>query len=1079
MPVDSPSPGNLSTVFPPEIRAIFRHFRCIIAECQSRPQNRRRIPILLPEVLEYPNSPMRTTLPTEYRFAIVMYGGVSLAVYMNGITQELLSLVRSTAQPDATDTEAQKAIWLESTDGIYRNELAGTTQHVEDDGKAHVRFVIDIISGTSAGGINGVFLAKALTARKDLTSLKQTWIEEADFGKLLNDDRAPLRGLPVQDPPRSLLNGERMYIKLFEALAKMDDAKPRNSYVDEISLWVTTTDLIGRLTPLRLSEKVWEREYRTVFNFLYSSDNSTPNHFAPRNTPFLAFAARCTSSFPVAFEPMQLASIQRLLRFSPVFQKGGDYDQKTDVWTGFFPGQEDPQISDSDRFFADGGYLDNHPFDHAIQALNRQPSHVRTLRKLLYIEPSPQNPELDHPGVDKDGKAVQPDAIDNAWDGLAGIPGQQPIQDSLIQIQKRNRTIRKVNEVILEISADVEESEIFKNEEEGSAKNAVNRASKQRIGFHAYTALNVYAVTDDLALRIARLSGIEDQSDFVYAIRCLIKVWRKETYQGENKDGQFLLDFDISYRMRRYQFVKNQLQALSCLDETAMRKLTRLNGNKDKPEILLETELARKDFRKEIARVREVFDASFRILRQTSLDAQQGLYGLEEAVNALGIGRNDLEDILDGGNVEQSSDIIRHHCENNGEDLERKAAELLAKLSAEPLDRLAEAIKNAYRGPIGEARDLVAKELSSPGDEKSTSQRGNVLRLAKLYFYGFQEFDAAIFPITYGTDVGELDPVEVIRISPQDATTIVDEKEKGAVKLAGTAYGNFGAFLESAWRRNDILWGRLDGAERIITVLAGRGEEAIALLRRAQEIILAEELKSDARTQLCQVLVDSLLRTSPGPISKEKQEEVLNTIATCMAEKDLSGVDRKLRLVMAAVLTPAQIRTCLESYSVSREPDRETMLRNISRSSSVIGKMLQGTADRRTMLKKPGAVLAQAGGAFWILVEAAVPQTLFSAFAKYWSGLVLLFGAVMIVAGLLLGSSQTGTLGWEIVAIALAWRLVVALLRSWIGAGRWKMLIAIILAIPIGILLLLGIRDVSCHFLPSDTSWLHSVLCRK
>ena len=34
----------------------------------------------------------------EIRFAVVMYGGVSLAIYMNGIAQELLHLVRSTAR---------------------------------------------------------------------------------------------------------------------------------------------------------------------------------------------------------------------------------------------------------------------------------------------------------------------------------------------------------------------------------------------------------------------------------------------------------------------------------------------------------------------------------------------------------------------------------------------------------------------------------------------------------------------------------------------------------------------------------------------------------------------------------------------------------------------------------------------------------------------------------------------------------------------------------------------------------------------------------------------------------------------
>jgi len=40
----------------------------------------------------------KTEYTQEVRFAIVMYGGVSLAIYINGIAQELLSLVRSTSK---------------------------------------------------------------------------------------------------------------------------------------------------------------------------------------------------------------------------------------------------------------------------------------------------------------------------------------------------------------------------------------------------------------------------------------------------------------------------------------------------------------------------------------------------------------------------------------------------------------------------------------------------------------------------------------------------------------------------------------------------------------------------------------------------------------------------------------------------------------------------------------------------------------------------------------------------------------------------------------------------------------------
>ncbi|HEX6187617.1 MAG TPA: hypothetical protein VFZ40_06035, partial [Pyrinomonadaceae bacterium] len=71
----------------------------------------------------------------EIRFAVVMYGGVSLAIYINGIAQELLRLVRSTAEAydrgdsrqalsavpreadDDEDTNAQK---LSGTERVYR-----------------------------------------------------------------------------------------------------------------------------------------------------------------------------------------------------------------------------------------------------------------------------------------------------------------------------------------------------------------------------------------------------------------------------------------------------------------------------------------------------------------------------------------------------------------------------------------------------------------------------------------------------------------------------------------------------------------------------------------------------------------------------------------------------------------------------------------------------------------------------------------------------------------------------------------------------------------------------------------------
>src|SRR5256885_16907407 len=48
-----------------------------------------------------------TDVEREVRFAVVMYGGVSLAIYINGVAQELLNMVRATATAPTEDTKDQ------------------------------------------------------------------------------------------------------------------------------------------------------------------------------------------------------------------------------------------------------------------------------------------------------------------------------------------------------------------------------------------------------------------------------------------------------------------------------------------------------------------------------------------------------------------------------------------------------------------------------------------------------------------------------------------------------------------------------------------------------------------------------------------------------------------------------------------------------------------------------------------------------------------------------------------------------------------------------------------------------------
>lgn len=118
----------------------------------------------------------------EIRLAVVLYGGVSLAVYIHGVTRELLNLIRASKQfhaarsrdpssPDAQDDQTE-------TTAVYRDLLQSLTPEVD------LRIVIDLISGASAGGINGVMLARSLAHDLPLESHRDLWLRNADVTQL-------------------------------------------------------------------------------------------------------------------------------------------------------------------------------------------------------------------------------------------------------------------------------------------------------------------------------------------------------------------------------------------------------------------------------------------------------------------------------------------------------------------------------------------------------------------------------------------------------------------------------------------------------------------------------------------------------------------------------------------------------------------------------------------------------------------------------------------------------------------------------------------------------------------------------
>src|SRR5882672_6493992 len=115
----------------------------------------------------------------EVRLGLVLNGGVSLAVWIGGVTREIDAARRGSAgagKPGDT------------------SELYGQILDALDDD-----LVVDVIAGASAGGINGVLLGAAIYNGTAIDDLESTWLSLGDFRKLLRSPALP-------DPP-SLMRG--------------------------------------------------------------------------------------------------------------------------------------------------------------------------------------------------------------------------------------------------------------------------------------------------------------------------------------------------------------------------------------------------------------------------------------------------------------------------------------------------------------------------------------------------------------------------------------------------------------------------------------------------------------------------------------------------------------------------------------------------------------------------------------------------------------------------------------------------------------------------------------------------------
>ena len=1089
-------------------------------------------------------NPSQTDYSQEVRFAVVMYGGVSLAIYINGIAQELLRLVRSTAR------EQKPA--FNGTERIYRKVsylLANETLSMADLDKLAAdttnlpptRFLVDILSGTSAGGINGIFLAKALANGQDMEQLKDLWVTEGDIETLINDKRSIEKPLSLQDPPTSLLNSERMYFKLldaFDGMDKLDESQKETDespFVDELDLFVTSTDLQGVVLPIRLSDDlVYERRHRNVMHFIYSersvSGEDTRNDFFGHYNPFLAFAARCTSSFPFAFEPMCLTDIDSILKKKNPYKKS-DCLADSKLWQRFYRDYLDPRgvstVPFPKRAFGDGGYLDNKPFSYATEALTYRNADVPVDRKLIYIEPSPEHPEDD---VETDEK---PDAIENVMSALLTLPRYETIREDLERVKERNRLIDRVNSITDGVDRDEEavrlqyadkapatdfdswkergaletppSSHLWAQEtlreHEVAQLDLADMIKRKGRAYAAYHRLRITAVSDQLAKLIARVAGFDENSDYFIIVRSLVGAWRTKTYVEHRltpEDAErptanrFLYEFDLAYPLRRLNYLRNKADSLHRQDPNAMRLVKSFaKGYQLDLEEQPFTEAQEDAFQDEILRFKRTLNDLFVSLRRQgrslrsrhSEDKNQSqgtphvspvkdqvrklMNDIEEAVKKVSPKPDSPSVVLDYFLGKPNGATRSYRIDSPEEECNRRTREFLQDPQhahiVEQFQRAAEVLKENVLEAKTETENRSIELFSSKDTKPVTGDPANddaiwIARNALAHYYqDYEDYDLLTYPIMFETGVGEADPIDIIRISPEDAKQLIDERAAGCHKLAGSALGHFGAFLARQWRQNDILWGRLDGAERIIAALLPNHPLRQQLIGEAQAQIICETIEPLGKNERNALLAESLMRTRTRKAEANQLDDFIHRL------RENCASDPKLNQRLKDLIDTKDLRDYYEdNFRTRSKLEPESALRSAARATTVVGKILDSMSRKRGVNNKYSVWIVRMGQIFWSLVEVAVPRSFPDLLFRHWLKLVYFLELLLVAGSTLLLAKEVQQFALMAFGITVSVHLAVVLLRDLIlSRNRWVNLAKAIGVATLVVLIVIGGLSVS------------------
>ena len=622
-----------------------------------------------------------------------MNGGVSLAIWMSGVTREIDR--------------------LRQHDGPYGDLLD----------LLHATARVDVIAGASAGGLAGSLLGLAVATKSDVSSAADLWIERGGIKDMVRD--------PFEPDPPSLLRGDEHFLgQVRDALGTIATGAGNHPSAGgapdaqdhDLHLIITTTTLSGEQTgyPDYFGTVIRDVDHRQAFHFRRTqaparNDFGTDDESLSR----LALAARTTSSFPGAFEPSLIS----------VGAAGAD---------DLHPDMKGIATFGHRRWAVDGGVLVNTPFRRALEAIKRLPAEREVRRVLVYIVASSGSTI-----AGRDDPDEMPTLRDVLLDTLSDLPRVQSFRDELGEIAEINRRAaerrRARRELLLRLGS------------EGLT------ATADRL-MPAYVDARREAAVADVTRLVAEEAGSEAPLETpapaldVRTVRAAVPVPQPGARGPGWKWGIAPVEYAANV-------VLDLLRAGMLDQETPRPPLQELRGR----------------LHEQLRRLRALQASNERFWRSRATALTNGR------------GPTDADEWLDA------------HADEAGEiayELGAIAAEAAAAIPgwrAED-DDVSDAAKLA--------RALVPPDAGRPADAA-------VRVLLALH----------VVQRAAGSDLAGIEQtVELVQLSANVENSF-DGRDRAAKKLAGLQLHHFGAFYKRSWRANDWLWGRLDGAMRLVQIV--------------------------------------------------------------------------------------------------------------------------------------------------------------------------------------------------------------------------------------------------------------------